>query len=1232
MSNQRSTLETTLVDRILVMDGAMGTSIQALNLDEASFKGTRFANHPTELYGNNDLLCLTQPHLIGAIHQSFVDAGADLICTNTFNANEVSQSDYGLEDSAKDINVAAATIARGVVDGAMAADPNRQCWVLGVIGPTNRTTSISPDVNDPAARNIDFATLAAAYRTAAQGLLEGGADALLVETVFDTLNAKAALFAISELETTLARHIPLLVSGTITDLSGRTLSGQTVEAFFNSIQHSAPLAVGLNCALGSAALENYVEALSAVADTAVACHPNAGLPNEFGEYEESAEEMARVLGRLARSGHVNIVGGCCGTTPAHIQAIAQAVRQIPPRPAHARLPGFHLSGLEAMVVTPESLLVNVGERTNVTGSAKFKKLILNDDFEAALDIAREQVNNGAQVIDVNMDEGMLDSEDAMRTFLNLIATEPDICKVPVMIDSSRWTVIEAGLQCVQGKSIVNSISLKEGEDEFLHLARLARRYGAAVVVMAFDEEGQADTLERKVEICARAYQLLTHNAGFPPGDIVFDPNIFAVATGIAEHSNYANDFIKAISAIKSRCPQALISGGVSNLSFSFRGNDALRESMHTVFLYHAVRAGLDMAIVNAGRLPVYEDVPLDLRNRIEDVLFNTRPDAADRLLEVAHSAKTTAASNKADLSWRELPVGERLRHALVQGLDEYVVEDAELARRESNRALDVIEGPLMDGMDVVGDLFGSGKMFLPQVVKSARVMKKAVAHLEPFIEREQPDGKRRSAGTVVLATAKGDVHDIGKNIVGVVLRCNNYEVVDLGVMVPAARLVEAVREHDADVVGVSGLITPSLDEMRRVAAALEREEIKIPLLIGGATTSRVHTAVKIEPEYSGPVVYVQDASRAVSVVTSLLGRGRDDFVTDTREAYNKIRVDRQNDRSRAVRVSLDAARGNREALDWSAYTPTRPSYLGVRTFDDVEVSTLVPYIDWSPFFRAWDLHGSYPRILDDETVGSAARNLLDDGRKMLDKLLSESWLAPRAVVGFWPAQANNDDIEVTNEARPEQPLTRLHTLRQQLKRDRGRSNLALADFIAPHDSGVHDYIGAFAVTSGHGVRDRAAAMEAAHDDYNAIMLKALADRLAEAMAEYMHERVRRELWGYAPHEKLDNNELVRETYEGIRPAPGYPACPDHTEKLTLFRLLEAEERIGMSLTESFAMRPAASVSGWYIAHPDSRYFGVSKIGRDQVEDYARRKQMDVDTVERWLAPVLDYDVRVTEPA
>jgi len=1215
-----------LSERILVLDGAMGTMIQAHTLTEADFRGQQFADHSFDLRGNNDLLSITQPDLIRAIHSDFLNAGADIIETNTFNSTAIAQADYGLEDQVFELNLAATRLAREAADAAIAADPDRPRWVAGVLGPTNRTASISPDVNDPGYRNVSFDELRAAYTQALRGLEQGGADLILVETVFDTLNAKAALFAIDEYFAQEQTRLPLMISGTITDLSGRTLSGQTAEAFWHSVRHARPVAVGLNCALGATELRPYVDDLSRVAETHVSCHPNAGLPNEFGGYDDTPEHMAEVLGEFASAGFLNLVGGCCGTTPDHIRAIAEAMASAKPRTLPKTPAVCRLSGLEPVNLGPDSLFVNVGERTNVTGSRKFARLIIEGDYDTDIGIAREQVENGAQIIDINMDEGMLDSEAAMQKFLCLIAAEPDISRVPVMIDSSKWSIIEAGLKCVQGKGFVNSISLKEGEEAFIEQARLVKRYGAGVVVMAFDEKGQAETVEQKVAVCERAYRILVDEVEFPAEDIVFDPNIFAVATGIEEHNDYARAFIEATRLIKERLPHVKVSGGVSNLSFSFRGNDPLREAMHAAFLYHAIAAGLDMAIVNAGKLPVYEDIPEDLRERIEDVLFNRREDASERLLEVASSVKGQAKQKAEDLSWREADAHDRLVHALVHGIDDYVVDDTEEARGLAKRSLEVIEGPLMDGMNVVGDLFGSGKMFLPQVVKSARVMKKAVAYLEPFMQAEKsPDDHSRTAGKVVLATAKGDVHDIGKNIVGVVLGCNNYEVIDLGVMVPANRILETARAEGADIVGVSGLITPSLDEMCHVAGELQREDFSLPLLIGGATTSRVHTAVKIAPNYHGPTVYVADASRAVGVVGKLMGEDRQQFTAQIAAEYAAIREQRAAQRRDAKRATLAEARANRCPIDWQSYSPPVPTFAGCKAFDDYPLGELVEYIDWGPFFQSWDLSGSFPRILDDETVGAAARELFADAKKMLGRIVDERWLRARAVIGFWPAASVSDDIVVYANAERREVLTTLHTLRQQMDRGAGRANLALSDFIAPEEAGLVDYLGAFAVSTGFGLDEIVAGFESDHDDYSAIMVKALGDRLAEAFAERMHERVRKEFWGYARDESLDGEALITEQYRGIRPAPGYPACPDHTEKQILFELLDAQASAGVRLTENFAMLPASSVSGLYFAHPESRYFGVSKIERDQVRDYAARKNISTAEVERWLAPVLGYD-------
>ena len=1229
--NNTQLLELALGQRILVLDGAMGTMIQALGFDESHFRADRFKHHDTDLIGNNDLLTLTQPGEIQQIHESFLAVGADFVETNTFNSNRISQSDYGLSDIVYELNFEAAKLARNAVDKFSKEDKPR--WVIGVLGPTNRTASISPDVNDPGYRNTSFDELRDTYTEALHGLVTGGVDLIMVETIFDTLNAKAAVYAIEEYFAHHKLRLPIYLSGTITDRSGRTLSGQTTEAFWHSLRHAKPTIMGLNCALGAQELREYVAALSKAADCPVGCHPNAGLPNEMGEYDDSPENMAQVLGEFARSGIVNVVGGCCGTTPEHIRAIHDSVQSQNTRRVLTREPSCRLSGLEPLTIDSNSLFVNIGERTNVTGSAKFAKLITEGDYASAVEIAREQVENGAQIIDVNMDEGMLDSEAAIQRFLNLIASEPDISRVPVMVDSSKWSVLEAGLKCLQGKGFVNSISLKEGEAPFVEQATKIRRYGAGVVVMAFDEQGQAENTEQKFEICQRAYRILVDKVGFPPEDIIFDPNIFAVATGIETHNDYARAFIEAARKIKNNLPHALVSGGVSNLSFSFRGNNALREAMHSVFLYHAIKAGLDMAIINAGKLPVYEDIDETTKERIEDVLFNRNDDATEKLLQIADSVKGKSKTREEDLSWRERPLHERLVYALVHGIDRFIVEDTEAARQNEGKPIKVIEGPLMDGMNVVGDLFGSGKMFLPQVVKSARVMKKAVAYLEPYMEKDREGGHRNSAGKIVLATAKGDVHEIGKNIVGVVLRCNNYEVIDLGVMVPSATILETARQEKADIVGISGLITPSLEEMRHVAAEMEREQFDLPLLIGGATTSKVHTAVKIEPNYSSCVLYVPDASKAVGVVSELLSENKGEIIRKTKEEYQQIRKQRESQINQAKRVSLEVARGNRADIDWQTYTPVTPEFTGTRVFPDYDLGELVDYIDWTPFFRAWDLNGVFPKILDDEKVGTAASSLHKDGQQMLERIVAERWLQARAVIGFWPANSTyEDDIVLFDGVTSQTPIATIHTLRQQMYRDRNRANFALADFVAPTGIDYVDYVGGFAVSVGFGVDAMVDMFEAENDDYSSIMLKALADRLAEAFAEHMHERVRRELWGYAPGERFTNEQLIKEEYQGIRPAPGYPACPDHTEKGTLFDLLQAESNIGLKLTDSFAMFPAASVSGLYFAHPSSRYFGVSKIERDQVQEYAGRKGWTVEETERWLAPVLGYDPSVGRAA
>ena len=1212
-------------ERILLIDGAMGTMIQRHKLDEAGYRGERFRDYGRDIRGNNDLLTLTRPDIVADIHRAYFEAGADIVETNTFNSTTVAQADYGMEALVPELNYRAARIAREIADE-VAAKTGSPRFVAGTLGPTNRTASISPDVNDPGMRNVNFDQLVLAYAEAARSLVQGGADILLIETVFDTLNAKAALFAVRRVQEELGIDLPVMVSGTITDASGRTLSGQTTEAFWNSVRHGELFAIGLNCALGASDMRPYIAELSRISDRYVCAYPNAGLPNAFGEYDETPEQTAAILAEFARSGLLNIVGGCCGTTPDHIRLIAEAVRGVKPRPRSQVDVKCRLSGLEPLNISAETLFVNVGERTNVTGSAKFRKLIEAGDYATAVDIARQQVVAGAQIIDVNMDEGMLDSEAAMVRFLNLVASEPDIARVPVMIDSSKWTVIEAGLKCVQGKAIVNSISLKEGEEAFIEQAKKVRAYGAAVVVMAFDEKGQADSIERKVAICQRSYDVLTRKVGFPPEDIIFDPNIFAVATGIDEHANYGVDFIEATRLIKQKLPHAMVSGGVSNVSFSFRGNDPVREAMHSVFLYHAIRAGMDMGIVNAGQLAIYEDIPADLRESVEDVILNRRADSTERLLAIAGRFKGEAgAKREVDLEWRSLPVSKRLEHALVKGLDEFIVEDTEAARLEAEHPIKVIEGPLMDGMNVVGDLFGAGKMFLPQVVKSARVMKKAVAHLVPYIEREK-SGAVRSNGKVVLATVKGDVHDIGKNIVGVVLQCNNFEVIDLGVMVPAERILDVARRENAALIGLSGLITPSLDEMVHVAREMQRQGFSVPLLIGGATTSPAHTSVKIAPQYREPVVYVKDASRAVGVCQSLVTPNlKPAFAAKVAEEHERRREQHAGKTVKQPEANLASARANRRRIDWQAYRPVAPLRAGVQVFEDYPLTDLLDYIDWMPFFNAWEYAGKFPDILTDPIVGEAASNLYADARRMLKQIIAGNWLTVRAVLGFFPANAVGDDIEIyTGEDRGEVLMT-LNHLRQQKGKPAGQPHECLSDYVAPRESGLRDYVGAFAVTAGIGIEEHVARFEAAHDDYSSIMLKALADRFAEAAAEHFHERARRELWGYDTAEQLTNQQLIREEYRGIRPAPGYPACPDHTEKAKIWQLLDVERNTGIRITESYAMYPTAAVSGWYIAHPQSHYFAIGKIDRDQVEDYARRKGWSVEEAERWLAPNLGYD-------
>ena len=1233
MTDERSTrlnqLHSALKERILILDGGMGTMIQNRKLSEAQYRGERFADYHMDIAGNNDLLCLTQPEIIREIMRGYLDAGADIVETNTFNATRLSMADYQMEDLVPELNFAAAQLARELCDELTRDNPDKPRFVAGVLGPTSRTASISPDVNDPGARNVTFDQLVDNYLEAVDGLVKGGADLILIETIFDTLNAKAAVFAVQEYFERAGFELPIMISGTITDASGRTLSGQTTEAFYNSLAHARPLSMGLNCALGAKELRQYVQELSRVAECYVSAHPNAGLPNEFGEYDQTPEEMAAIVEEFAASGFLNIIGGCCGTTPEHIKALHDAVLKYPPRPLPDIEPACRLSGLEPFNITKDSLFVNVGERCNVTGSAKFKRLVVEEDYNTALEVALEQVENGAQVIDINMDEGMLDAEKAMVRFLNLIAGEPDIARVPIMVDSSKWEVIEAGLKCIQGKPIVNSISMKEGEAEFIERARLCMRYGAAVVVMAFDEDGQADTAARKKEICERSYRLLVDKVGFPPQDIIFDPNIFAVATGIDEHNNYAVDFIEATRWIRQNLPHAGVSGGVSNVSFSFRGNNPVREAIHSVFLYHAIKAGLNMGIVNAGQLAVYDDLPAELKDIVEDVILNRSSGATEALLDIAEKYRGdgSGGAKKEDLEWRGWPVAKRIEHSLVNGITAHIIEDTEEARQQAAKPLDVIEGPLMDGMNVVGDLFGEGKMFLPQVVKSARVMKRSVAYLQPFIEAEKTEATKPN-GKVLMATVKGDVHDIGKNIVGVVLQCNNYEVVDLGVMVPGDKIIDTAVAENCDIIGLSGLITPSLDEMVSVAREMQRRGIDKPLLIGGATTSKAHTAVKIEPAFQlNQVVYVPDASRAVGVCSNLLSDDlRPPFVEKLKAEYEQVRERNTNRKPRGTVHPYPKAIERGLKLDWDNYTPPTPAFTGLKVFDDYPLEELVDFIDWTPFFISWDLAGKYPKILDDKVVGEAARNLFADAQKMLRKLIDEKLIKASGVIGFWPANTvNADDIAVYNEA-GEQISTLHHIRQQQLKQGKeGEPNLSLADFVAPQDSGKRDYVGGFVVTAGIGAEELARQYQNAGDDYNSIMVKALADRLAEAFAEHMHQRVRKEFWGYQPDEQLDNEALIKEAYTGIRPAPGYPACPDHTEKTQLFDLLHAEKHTGVSLTEHFAMLPTAAVSGWYFSHPESKYFPVGKIEKDQVQSLAERKGISVTELERWLSPVLGYE-------
>jgi 5-methyltetrahydrofolate--homocysteine methyltransferase len=1220
-----------LKERILVIDGAMGTMIQRYQLNEKDYRGTRFADFHKNIKGNNDILSITQPHIIEAIHKAYLDAGADILETNTFSGTRIAQADYDMQDLAYEINYESAKIARKAVDEYNLKTPEKPRFVAGAMGPTNTTASISPDVNNPGYRAVSFDQLKDAFYEQAKGLMEGGADILLVETIIDTLNAKAAIYAIDQLFEEKGEKLPVMISGTITDASGRLLSGQTVEAFWISVNHIDLLSVGLNCALGATEMRPYLQALSKVANCNVSAYPNAGLPNEFGEYDQEAEEMKDYIRDFAKSGFVNIIGGCCGTTPEHIQAMAEAVKDVSPRVIPQVEQYTQLSGLEPLTIRPETNFVNVGERTNVTGSRKFARLIKEGDFLEALSVAQHQVEGGAQIIDVNMDEGLLDSEAAMVEFLHLVMSEPDIAKLPIMIDSSKFSVIEAGLKCVQGKCIVNSISLKEGEEEFIRQAKIVRRYGAAAIVMAFDETGQADTTERKVEICVRAYNILTEKVGFKPQDIIFDPNIFAVATGIEEHNEYAINFIEATRQIKAQCPGAKVSGGVSNISFSFRGNNVVREAMHSAFLYHAIQAGMDMGIVNAGMIEVYEDIPKELLTLVEDVLFNRNENATEALTSYAESVKGGSREIKKDLSWRENSLEKRLEHALVKGITEFIEADTEEARQKYPSPLNVIEGPLMDGMNVVGDLFGSGKMFLPQVVKSARVMKRSVAYLTPYIEEEKAaKGDQSNKGKILMATVKGDVHDIGKNIVGVVLACNNYEIVDLGVMVPADKILKTAIQEKVDIIGLSGLITPSLDEMVFVAKEMERMGLKIPLLIGGATTSKTHTAVKIEPQYSGPVVHVLDASKSVAVASSLLSKDEDarsNYILDIKKDYERVRELRGNRTSKKKYITLAEARKNKINIEWDNYSPPKPKMTGIKVFDDYSIEEICDYIDWTPFFSSWQLAGKFPAILEDEIVGTEAQKLYNDARSMLRQIIDEQWLKAKAVIGLFPANSiNDDDLELYSDEHRTEVKMVLHHLRQQRKKAPGQANYSLADFVAPKQSGKEDYIGAFAVTTGIGIESHIKRFDENHDDYSAIMLKALADRLAEALTELMHAKIRKEFWAYVQEESFDNKALIDEKYQGIRPAPGYPACPEHTEKRLLWDLLKVEENTGIKLTESCAMYPAASVSGWYFSHPESRYFGLGQVSKDQVEDYAQRKGMSIEEAERWLAPVLNYDV------
>ncbi len=1230
-AHPKQLLTQALSQRILFLDGAMGTMIQSYELDEKDYRGERFSDWESSLKGNNDLLSLTQPDIIKDIHRAYLEVGVDIIETNTFNANLISMADYAMQSLCYELNKESALLAKQVSAEYTAKTPDKPRFVAGVLGPTNRTASLSPDVNDPGFRNITFTELVDIYSEATRGLIDGGVDIILIETIFDTLNAKAAGFAVESVFEELGIDLPVMISGTITDASGRTLSGQTTEAFWYSLRHIKPVSIGLNCALGPKELRQYVEILSNIADTHVSAHPNAGLPNEFGEYDESPEDVAAEIKEWAENGFLNIVGGCCGTAPSHIAEIIRQVSPFKPRPVPELEVMCRLSGLEPCDIKKDSLFVNVGERTNVTGSAIFKRLVMEGDFDTALNVARQQVENGAQIIDINMDEGMLDSKEAMVRFLKLIGSEPDIARVPIMLDSSKWEILEAGLQCLQGKGVVNSISLKEGEDNFIAQARLVKRYGAAAIVMAFDEEGQADTYQRKIEICERAYRILVDDVAFPPEDIIFDPNIFAVATGIEEHNNYAVDFIQATRYIKQNLPHAMVSGGVSNVSFSFRGNNPVREAIHAVFLYYCIKEGMDMGIVNAGQLAIYSDIPEELKQKVEDIILNKYPvgtEATEALLDIAANYVGDASSvrKKDNLAWREFDVVKRLEHALVKGITEFIEQDTEEARQQYAQSLEVIEGPLMDGMNVVGDLFGDGKMFLPQVVKSARVMKQAVAYLMPFLEAEKSADDLSSNGKILMATVKGDVHDIGKNIVGVVLQCNNYEIIDLGVMVPAETILKAAKEHQVDIIGLSGLITPSLDEMVHVAKEMQRQGFEIPLLIGGATTSRVHTAVKIDAHYEYPSIYVKDASRAVGVASSLLSHTlKTDFVNELKEEYDRVRQQHAGRQSSKRFLSLAQARANKTRIDWTAYVPPVPKKMGLTVIDDIPLSILEHYIDWTPFFHAWELAGSYPKILNDDIIGEEATTVFNDAQGILRDIVAHKKLKAKAVFALYPANSDGDDIVLYHDETCKDVLMTLHHLRQQSEKPPGKPNQCLADYIAPVDTGLNDYLGAFAVTAGIGVDEMVAAYEANNDDYNSIMVKAIADRFAEAAAEWLHKQVRTKYWGYSPDEQLDNNDLIKERYAGIRPAPGYPACPDHTEKSLMWDLINPGQHAGISLTESFAMLPMASVSGFYYSHPESRYFGLGKINKDQVEDYAKRKGERLSVMERWLAPNLNYD-------